>query len=153
MNKREFEIKQATIYDLDDITPIFDQYRVFYKQESDLDGAKQFLFEKLEHRESVIFMAKDLDDGQVVGFTQLYPIFSSISMQRAWILNDLYVIEGIRSQGVARGLMNQARDYAIATRAKGIQLSTALDNVRAQKLYESLNYERDVEYYHYYLTL
>ena len=74
-------------------------------------------------------------------------------MKRAWILNDLYVIEGIRSQGVARGLMNQARDYAIATRAKGIQLSTALDNVRAQKLYESLNYERDVEYYHYYLTL
>lgn len=146
-------VMQATIQDLDHIAPIFDQYRVFYKQESDLNAAKQFLHEKFEHRESVIFIARDQESGLVVGFTQLYPTFSSISMKRAWILNDLYVIASYRSQGVARLLMNQAKEYAIATKAKGIGLSTALDNGRAQKLYESLGYTRDDEFYHYYLTL
>lgn len=147
------EVLQATIQDLDDISLIFDQYRIYYKQESDLNAAKQFLHEKFEHQESVIFIARDQESRQVVGFTQLYPTFSSISMKRAWILNDLYVIESYRSKGIARQLMNQAKDFAIATKAKGLELSTAPDNARVQRLYESLGYARDDEYYHYYLTL
>jgi ribosomal protein S18 acetylase RimI-like enzyme len=151
--EQQIVVNQATINDLDELVYIFDQYRVFYNQASDLSGAKQFLFDKFEHRESVLFVARELATNQIVGFTQLYPTFSSISMRRAWTLNDLYVLENYRNRAVAKLLLEHAKEYAKQTHAKGIELSTALDNVRAQGLYEKLGYKKDEEYYHYYLTL
>lgn len=147
------QIAQASIKDLEAIAPLFDQYRIFYNQESDLAGAEQYLFDRMEHQESVIFFAKDLHTKRLSGFTQLYPSFSSISMKRSWILNDLFVHEEYRGQGIARQLLNEAKDFSLLTRAKGIELSTSHLNSRAQKLYESLGYEKDDEFYHYYLTL
>lgn len=144
-------IVQATINELEELATIFDQYRVFYKQDSNLAEAKSFLFDKFEHRESVIFLAKA--DERIVGFTQLYPSFSSISMQRSWILNDLFVASDYRQYGIGRLLLNKAREHAVATRAKGLALSTAMDNPIAQSLYESLGYEKDDQFYHYYLKL
>ncbi|TFE19667.1 GNAT family N-acetyltransferase [Cohnella luojiensis] len=146
-------INQATINDLDELVYLFDQYRIFYIQASDLAGARQFLFDKFEHRESVLFIAREMANNQIIGFTQLYPTFSSISMKRAWILNDLFVLEDYRNRTVAKLLLEHAKEYAIQTHAKGIELSTAYDNVRAQGLYEKLGYKKDEEYYHYYLTL
>ncbi|MBB6677826.1 GNAT family N-acetyltransferase [Cohnella lubricantis] len=147
------QVVQATIEDLEGLVRIFDQYRVFYKKPSDLDGARQFLFEKFEHQESIIFAAKDTGAGEIVGFTQLYPSFSSLSMKRVWILNDLYVNDQYRRLGIATRLMNRAKEFAVQTQAKGIQLETAVDNERAQKLYESLGYERHEAAYHYFLFL
>lgn len=150
---QDIQIEQATLNDLEGLAAIFDQYRIFYRQESNLDAARQFLYEKFEHRESVIFIAKEKPTNRIVGFTQLYPSFSSISMKRVWILNDLYVDESFRKRGIAAGLMNRAKEFAVQTRSKGLQLSTALDNVRAQSLYESLGYKRDEQFYHYFLTV
>lgn len=147
------QIAQASIKDLEELAELFDQYRIFYNQESNLLGAEQYLFDRIEHQESIIFMAKDLQTKRMTGFTQLYPTFSSISMKRSWILNDLFVQEEYRGQGIARQLLNEAKEYALLTRAKGIELSTSHLNIRAQKLYESLGYEKDNEFYHYYLTL
>ncbi|GGH22486.1 GNAT family N-acetyltransferase [Paenibacillus segetis] len=144
---------QATIADLDQIVPIFDEYRVFYGQESDVEGARQFLFSHLEHRESVIFMAKDTVSGQCAGYTQLYPVFSSISLKRSWILNDLFVLKDYRNQGIAKMLLTEAAEFAHQTKAKGIELSTAWDNSRAQRLYEQFGFIRDEEFYYYYLKL
>lgn len=148
-----FRVYQATVRDLDDLVHIFDQYRMFYNQESNLLGAKEFLFSKFEHQESIVFLVRENSSDRLIGFVQLYPTFSSISMKRSWILNDLYVIEEFRSQGLAKRLLNEAKEFAIKTKAKGIELSTALDNARAQRLYEALGYKRDEEYYHYYLSL
>lgn len=145
-------IEQASIRDLDDLAVIFDQYRVFYKQESNVEEAKQFLFDRLEHQQSVVFKAYDSSSRRIVGFTQLYPSFSSISMKRSWILNDLFVQEEYRGHGIARRLLNEAKEYAILTKAKGIGLSTSHVNFKAQRLYESLGYKKDDEFYHYYLT-
>lgn len=146
-------ITQATIHDLEDLVIIFDQYRAFYQQPSDLKEARRFLFEKFEHRESVIFVAKDDELKQIIGFVQLYPCFSSISMQRSWILNDLYVAPKHRNIGIASSLILAAKQYAIRTQAKGLELSTANDNASAQKLYEQLGFKRDEDFIHYYLTL
>ena len=88
-----------------------------------------------------------------LGFTQLYPSFSSVSTKRLWILNDLFVSDEARRFGVARALMEKARIFAIETDAKGLILETALDNEPAQALYESLGYTRDDEYYRYLLNV
>ena len=153
MSNNPILIVQAAIEDLEETARIFDQYRVFYHQESDLDGARKFLFDKFEHQESVIFAARNTDTNEFVGFTQLYPSFSSISMKRVWILNDLFVNENYRKLGIATKLMNRAKEFAILTKAKGIQLETSIHNEKAQRLYESLGYKRHDAAYHYFLFL
>lgn len=147
----EFSIRQAGFSDIDRIVPLFDAYRCFYGQQSDLAGARQFIHDRLCNLQSVIFLAVD-GAGEALGFIQLYKSFSSVSMRRIWILNDLYVVETARGLGVARALMLEARTFSIETEAKGLILATAHDNQPAKKLYESLGFVRDDEFYHYFLS-
>ena len=142
---------QATIKDLESLSNLFNLYRLFYQQESDLEGAKAYIKERIENKESVLFVVKD--EQNYVGFIQLYPTFSSISMKRAWILNDLYVDEKARKQGVGELLLHKAKEYAIETGAKYLSLSTAKDNYSAQRLYEKNGYKMDSQFYHYELDL
>lgn len=144
-------IFQATMEDLDGVANLFNLYRTFYQQESDLEGAKNYIKERINKEESVIFVVKD--EQNYLGFTQLYPTFSSISMKRAWILNDLYVDEQTRKQGVGELLLHKAKEYAIETGAKSLSLSTAPDNYTAQRLYEKNGYAKDISFYHYELGL
>lgn len=141
-------IQQADIKDVPAIAPLFDAYRVFYQQNSDIDLAQQFLTERLQKDQSIIFFALN-QDGIAQGFVQLYPSFSSVSAQRLWILNDLFVAESARRSGIARQLMNKARAFALATDAKGLFLETAHDNVNGQALYESLGYRKNSEFYYF----
>ncbi|MDF1510366.1 GNAT family N-acetyltransferase [Robertmurraya sp. DFI.2.37] len=145
------EIYQATIADINGVAPLFDQYRQFYQQPSDLEGAKSYLKERVTKKESIIFIVKN--DGNYIGFTQLYPTFSSISMAKAWILNDLYVAKNARKQGVGELLLQKVKEFAIETKAKSISLSTAPDNDTAQRLYEKHGYIKDVQFFHYELNL
>jgi len=145
------EIFQATIEDLEGVSNQFNLYRMFYQQASDIEGAKTYIKNRLENKESIIFVVKDKN--RYVGFTQLYPTFSSISMKRAWILNDLYVDAVARKQGVGEMLLQKAKDYAVETEAKSISLSTAPDNYAAQRLYEKNGYVKDSQFYQYELNL
>jgi len=150
---RSLIIKQATIEYLDEIASLFNDYRVFYKQESDYEQAKAFLFDRFVHRESTIFLAIDSNNNKAVGFTQLYPSFSSVSLKRSWILNDLFVREEYRRCGVAQLLLEAAKSHAEQTQSKGLELSTAVTNAIGQRLYERNGYKKDEEFYHYYLSL
>ena len=145
------EIYQATIEDLEGVSDLFNLYRIFYQQASDIEGAKTYIKNRLESKDAVIFVVKDEQD--YVGFTQLYPTFSSISMKRAWILNDLYVDAESRNQGIGEMLLHKAKDFAIETGAKSISLETAPDNYAAQRLYEKNEYKKDSQFYHYELDL
>ncbi|MEA5505358.1 GNAT family N-acetyltransferase [Halotia wernerae UHCC 0503] len=136
---------------LEGLSVLFDQYRVFYQQTSDLKSANKFLYERLQNRDSVIFVASD--QGDLVGFTQLYPSFSSVSMKRVWILNDLFVQEVHRNKEVARLLMEAAENYAKQSRAVRVVLATQILNSAAQELYKSRGYLKDEEFYHYALRL
>jgi GNAT superfamily N-acetyltransferase len=137
------------------VIPLFDAYRQFYKQESDLASAREFLTERLKKDQSVIFLAIDEHGGaqKGIGFTQLYPSFSSSSMRRLWILNDLFVLPDARKSGVGEALVERAREWAIETKAEGLTLETATDNHTAQRLYEKLGYKKDEIYYRYNLTV
>jgi GNAT superfamily N-acetyltransferase len=135
---------------LEDLIPLFDEYREFYEAGSDHGAARAFLTERTERNESVIFLAYS-SPHEAVGFTQLYPSFSSVSMKRLWILNDLFVRSDVRRAGVARQLLERARQHAVETGTKGLVLSTAVTNKPAQTLYESAGWRRDDEFIHYHL--
>ena len=142
-------VRRAVTTDADTIAPLFDAYRQFYGKPPDLERSRAFILERLEHNESVIFVAED-ESGRALGFVQLFPSFTSVQARRLWVLNDLYVSDTARGLGVGRALMNAARDHAIETGAKRLTLETMDDNERAWKLYESLGYVKsgpEVRYY------
>lgn len=147
-----FQIRQATIHDLDVLVPLFDGYRQFYKQPSDPARARDFLAERFAHQESVILLTCD-EQGVGLGFTQLYPLFSSVRAVRIYLLNDLFVVADARRLGVASALMMASADHARALGAASLSLATALDNTPAQALYESLGWKRDHEFCEYALAL
>ena len=146
----DITIVRAELKDLEEVVPLFDDYREFYERESDHAAARAFLTERTERGESVIFLAY-ARPREPVGFTQLYPSFSSVSLKRLWILNDLFVRSDVRRGGVGRALLERARQHAVDTGAKGLILSTAVTNKRAQTLYESCGWTRDDEFLHYHL--
>ena len=145
-------IRQATIEDLDTLVPLFDGYRQFYGQAAEQERARVFLAERFAHHESVILLARD-EAGAGVGFTQLYPLFSSVRTARTYLLNDLFVAANARRQGVAAGLLRAAAAHAKALGAIELALSTARDNHAAQALYESLGWQRDTSFCEYSLPL
>jgi len=141
------KIRRGTMPDLPRIAELFDAYRQFYGQPADPDGARQFLRERLQAGDSVVLVAEK--EKRLVGFTQLYPSFSSVSMKRLWILNDLFVAPIHRRSGVARALMLAAEDLARATGAKGLDLATQKTNAPARTLYEARGWRRDDVFDHY----
>lgn len=150
-----YSIRAATPADAGPLAPLFDAYRVFYLAKSDPEGAARFLSDRLSRGESRIFFASlarsEPHNPIILGFTQLYPSFSSVSMQRLWILNDLFVIPEQRKTGVGGSLMERARTFALEDGAKGLSLATQTGNLGAQALYAKQGYRKDTEFIHYHL--
>jgi GNAT superfamily N-acetyltransferase len=144
------QIRAADAMDLEALVPLFDAYRVFYACPSDPEAARAFLRARLAAGDSRLFLA--FRDGRAVGFTQLYPSFSSLSMKRLWILNDLYVAPEARRTGAGKALMSAAEGFARADGAKGLALATQVGNRIAQGLYAGMGYRRDEQFFHYSLT-
>lgn len=144
-------IRVAGVDALDDVAALFDAYRVFYRQPSDPERARHFIGERLHRGDSVILLARD-SNGPALGFVQLYPSFSSVRTGPIWVLNDLYVDAAARRRGVGRDLLEAARRHGMATGALRLHLSTEESNHAAQRLYESLGWQRDRDRF-YVLTL
>lgn len=142
------EIITATMDHLDDLVPLFDAYRVFYKQESDPQKARAFLSQRMYLGESVIFLA--YFDSTAVGFTQLYPSFSSTVAERIWILNDLYIVPDLRGKRIGSLLIQKAKSFAEQFHAAALTLATSKSNLSGQKLYEREGFKLDDKYLDYY---
>lgn len=143
----QIEIRRATSDDLRELTPLFDGYRRFYGNASDIEGARRFLAARLAASESVVFVA--VRAGDLVGFTQLYPSFSSGAMKRLWILNDLFVAPAARRNGIGGALMDAAESFARDSGARGLVLATQKTNATAKALYESRGWKLDADFDHY----
>ncbi|MGE7922703.1 GNAT family N-acetyltransferase [Viridibacillus arvi] len=142
---------QADLADTVGVAGLFDMYRQFYEQQTNIEAAYKFIHSRLTNKDSVIFVAKEGEE--YVGFTQLYPTFSSISMKKAWILNDLFVTKNNRKSGVAQQLLQSAMELARQANASYLTLETALTNINAKKLYEKNGFVHDTEFEHYTLNL
>jgi GNAT superfamily N-acetyltransferase len=145
-------IRQATLNELELIATLFDAYRQFYGQPTDIDAAMLFLSERFLKDQSVIFLATHTN-GNAVGFTQLFPSFSSVSMARTFILNDLYVVPEARRGGVGSQLLAAAALYARMAGAIRLTLSTAIDNSDAKALYVSQGWKQDEAFDVFHLAL
>lgn len=140
-------VRQAVLSDLDELSTLFDQYREFQGQPSNLPAARDFLQARFNHGESVIFIAHE---GQIpVGFAQLYPSYSSVALTRVFILNDLFVCEAGRRKGVATKLLAAVEDYAWSLGAVRVTLNVARDNQPGQALYEAQGWRQDAQFFMY----
>ena len=147
-------IIKATLEHLDLLAPLFVKYREFYGELPFPDSSRSFLEKRLSRDESVIYLALSIDDDRkVLGFCQLYPSFSSLSLKRVWILNDIYVAEDARRQLVADHLMRTARKMAKASQAVRMRVSTSSNNDVAQKVYESIGFREDTQFKNYVLPI
>lgn len=145
-------VRQAGIADLNLIAPLFDAYRQFYRRPGDLDLARRFLLDRLERSQSIIFLALRRD-GSAIGFTQLFPSFSSVSAARIFILNDLFVAPAARRMGVASLLLRATADFGRDAGAARLTLATEVSNETAQALYEAEGWRRNTDFYTYNLSL
>lgn len=146
-------ITRAELDDLDLVVPLFDGYRQFYRQPSDPSRVRAFLADRLRNRDSVIFLARLAGERAPIGFTQLYPIFSSVSIGRALVLNDLFVAPSARGHGAGQALLERAAAFGREVGALYLELATAVTNATAQRLYQGAGWVRDTEFYHYALDL
>lgn len=146
---------EAGLEELDYVSELFDKYRVFYSQKSNIQEAKRFIKERIINRESVILLAIEVngDDKIPMGIIQMYPSFSSVSIDKIWILNDLYVDEIARKKGIGQLLMNKAKDFALESGAIRVTLDTQTWNTTAQRLYEFMGYVKNDEFYNYNLGI
>lgn len=147
-------IIKATLEHLDLLAPLFVRYREFYGQLPYPDSSRAFLEKRLKRDESVIYLAlPDNDSTRLMGFCQLYPSFSSLSLKRVWIVNDIYVAEDYRRMLVADNLMREAKKMARETHAVRLRASTSNDNEVAKKTYESMGFRPDTEFKNYTLPI
>ena len=150
------EIARAATGDLDDVRELFVAYRAFYGLPALDDESSRFLSQRLTGHDAAIYVAREITsigERRPVGFVQLYAGYSSLQLGAVWTLNDLFVAESHRKQGVGRMLMAASRRHAEESGACQIALSTANDNRTAQSLYESLGYVPDLGFRHYVLAL
>nr|WP_321244484.1 GNAT family N-acetyltransferase [uncultured Psychroserpens sp.] len=135
-------ITRAKLQDLNDLALLFDGYRTFYKQDSNIETAKRFLKQRMIKGDSIIYIAYDKE--KAIGFMQLYPLFSSVSMKPMYMLNDLFVNSKYRGQGIGETLINRAKHLCQSENNKGLAIQTAFDNP-AQHLYERLGFVKDTD--------
>lgn len=144
-------VRSAHTEDLPELCKLFDAYRLFYRMDSAVEDALNFLSERLRQNDSVIFVAETAD-GKLAGFTQLYPLFSSTRMKRLWLLNDLYVTETQRGKGVSKLLLAAAQQLAMDTGACGLLLETEKTNHIGNALYPSMQFELQTSTHFYFWT-
>ena len=131
--------RKATLEDLQYLSKLFDEYRVFYHKESDVLAAENFIKERIINKDSEIFVCEE--KGILTGFVQLYPIFSSTRMKKYWLLNDLFVNENFRGKCFSKQLIEEAKTLCKTTNACGILLETGKTNDIGNQLYPSCGFE------------
>ncbi len=144
-------MRQATVEDLDILVPLFEAYRQFYRRAAEPERSRRFLRDRLNREQSVVFLA--FANGEAVGFTQLYPSFSSAALAPIFILNDLFVAEEHRRCGAGASLLKAAAEHGRSAGAIRLVLSTELSNSTAQSLYERSGWKRDTVFCVYQLML
>ena len=147
-------IRKATLKDLDQLAPLFDKYRVYLKQKSDLPKVREYLKERITKNDSVIFLSfavlNDSKKEVLMGFAQMYPAFSSLHLSRVWSLSDIFVELRFRRQNVGANLIEKCQELSKDTKSCGITLETDKTNVIGNRMYPQSGFILDQEHNIYY---
>lgn len=142
-----YTIKKASLEDLKEVSILFNLYRIFYRQEDNLQGSTDFIKQRLLKGESEIFLV--LIDNKAVGFVQLYKLFHYIKLQKQWLLSDLFVHPDHRGKGLSVALIARSKQWCEETEACGLLLETEKTNIIGNKLYPKCDFQHD-EAHNYY---
>jgi len=147
------EVIRATTSDIPLLLPLFDRYRFFYEQVSDVKACEEYLRARFSREESAIFIALEIQNGEVValGFSMMYISFSTIGLKKFWSLHDLYVEEEYRKQGIAKMLINKCKELAMEDNPIGVVIESRISNQSAQHLFDSVGFVKEGEHYFYFL--
>lgn len=145
------DIRACTIDDLELLVPAFDKYRQFYRQSSQPEQIRNFLKPLIEEEKSKIFLS--FDEGELTGFIQLYPSYSSIGLAQIWTLNDFFIFGGENRRETAKGLLDAAKMLCEATNAIRVEVTTRKENHRLHTIYRDYGFEKDYKYDYYFLRL
>ncbi len=157
---KQIAIAHAEMDDLERLLPLFDAYRVGLGKTTAVGACRTFLFNRLIDEDALILLAfdgeqkavdLDPDEHQLLGFLQLFPSFSTLALNDIWILNDLYVLPEARRMGVAKKLIEHARDFLTQRWDHGLVLEASQNNPEAQALCEALGFKKDKAVDHYQL--
>jgi ribosomal protein S18 acetylase RimI-like enzyme len=144
-------ISAASVSDINELAVLFDDYRQFYGEISDVELAKRYLFDRISNRQSIVLVGRR--NGRIAGFVQLYPVFSSLKCRPSFVLNDLFVDETHRGSGLGAHLLTSAANYARDVGAASLSLMTQKSNAKAISLYERSGWRREQDFYTYELAL
>ncbi|MCH5719523.1 GNAT family N-acetyltransferase [Niabella hibiscisoli] len=143
-----YEIRKATLEDLDETADLFNQYRIFYRQQPDFEKGRLFLKDRFLNSESDIFLA--VVAGKPVGFVQLYKLFHYIKLQKQWLLSDLFVHPDFRGKNLSIALINRSKQWCEETGACGLMLETEKTNDIGNSLYPRCGFQYDALHNYYY---
>jgi ribosomal protein S18 acetylase RimI-like enzyme len=132
--------RKATSKDVEHLSELFNAYRMFYQKTSAIQSAKTFLEDRISNKDSEIFVAQNTTN-KLVGFVQLYPLFSSTRMKKFWLLNDLFVHPEFRGNGISIELIQKAKDLVFESKACGMYLETEKSNLIGNHLYPKTGFE------------
>ena len=135
------QIREAKLSDLENLSDLFNSYRMFYGKESDIRVAEEFLRSRIENKDSKIFICEF--NNELYGFVQLYPIFSSTRVSKYWLLNDLFVNINKRGKGYSKLLIERSKELVIESKACGMMLETEKSNDIGNMLYPSTGFKKN----------
>ena len=134
-------IREAKKSDLDQLSILFDAYRMFYGKESNIDISKNFLESRLSNKDSEVFICEF--NNILIGFVQLYPLFSSTRVSKYWLLNDLFIDSKYRGKGYSKLLIEKAKELVKDSNACGMMLETEKSNKIGNNLYPKTGFEKN----------
>ncbi len=139
-------IRPAAEADLDDVLPLFAAYQRFYTAAAQPEERNRAFLTRFVGGDDagLLLVARDGQSGEALGFANLYWTFSSTTACDHALMNDLFVAEHARGTSVGHALIEASRDHAARRGIDSMSWMTALDNRRAQRLYERLGAERSV---------
>lgn len=132
-------IEDVIAESLAELLPLIRQYQEFYKvqQISEVKNREFFAQFGKSNPQGCQFIYRV--DGIAAGFATVYFTFSSTLPAKVGVMNDLFTLPEYRGRGIGKALINHCLDYALNNGAVRLQWVTAVDNVVAQKLYDSLD--------------
>jgi GNAT superfamily N-acetyltransferase len=131
------EVRPVRREELEQLLPLIAGYQRFYESEPDDDRNREFFGRFVEPSDQGLLLGA-WSDGRAVGFATLYWFHSSMKAADAVLMNDLFVVEDVRGGGIGRALIEASLEAARARGAAHLEWSTAPDNARAQRLYDSM---------------
>ncbi len=135
MDRPGCRIEAASNAHLTELSRLYVAYRIFYGEAPEEERGAAFIRERVTQSSGRYFLAWD-ESSSAIGFMHLMPSTNTLAMRPIWLLEDLYVDESARGQGVATALLRYAEEFALSTGAERLTLATARENLSAQCIYK-----------------